>query len=133
MKQKDITEAMSKHFDLLTDPVIVSEKDKPLRVKFIATNVAIKLLSAKPTCSSFTLQVFNKNGKQVGTITKIRIAWDWEDPIGNTAEIEKYVLRSDFPDDIVKQINELDGQVKEIRSIIYTDNLIEADDKVETK
>lgn len=100
--KKYIIEALSKHFDLLTEPKVVSVEGEPLKVKFMAQNVPIFIGGDKPTCGAFFLQVFNPDGKQLGTISSIRISWDMDNPNGNVAEIERYMLRKDFDEEYIK-------------------------------
>ena len=97
--QTQIEIALDKHFTLFSRPVILSKVGEPLRVRFIALNVPIRMMGSEetyPTASALGLQVFNKYGKQMGTLTAIRIEWNWEEPAGNVAEIERIMQKADF-------------------------------------
>lgn len=94
--QTQLEIALDKHFILFSRPVILSKVGEPLRVRFIALNVPVSVGQETPTSSAFGLQVFNKHGKQMGTLTAIRIEWNWEEPAGNVAEIERIMMKADF-------------------------------------
>lgn len=113
MKPGEIEKAIKKHFHTLLSPVtVISKPGEPLKVRFITVNVPIKFLSAEPTYSGFAMQVFDHDGKQMGTISRLRAEWNWEDPVSNTMEIERFMLKGDFPEgtEFPKEIYDPEGK-----------------------
>jgi hypothetical protein len=115
--------AISKHFNLISEPVVLSKIGEPLLVRFMAANVPMKMSVDKPTSSGVALQVFDKYGKkQLGTIKRLRVEWVWDTkPSGvlNIAEIERYMLFKDF--DKRNEHTHLDREARNtLRSAITT-------------
>lgn len=99
MKKEQIEMAIRNQFPgLLSRVTVISKLGEALKVRFVAGNVPIMFASDTPSTSGAYLQVFNPKGKLLGTISRIRIEWNFEDLMSNTAEIERFMLKSDFPE-----------------------------------
>lgn len=113
-----VTIALGRHFNLLSEPVVLSKVGEPLRVRFMAANVQVRVGIEAPTAGALQLQVYNKEGKQLGTLAAIRISWNWESPMENVAEIERFMLKQDLGEPIGSE---------GYRAIITTEKHLEED------
>lgn len=99
MKKEQLELAIRNQFPgLLSKVTVISKLGEPLKVRFIASDVPIMYNADQPSTSAAYLQVFNPKGKQLGTVSRIRIEWYSANLSTNVAEIERVMLKSDFPE-----------------------------------
>jgi hypothetical protein len=112
---KELVEALENKFGaLLSRPIILSKIDEPLLVRFMASDVPIKIKLDEPTALGFPVQIYDHHGKQLSTCSRIRVEWAYLDETnGNIALIERFMLMSDFKDrkEIGTQLNEATRKV----------------------